>query len=281
VVVAEKLLNGRKQMNSRYKGMSSFDLQRYLQVGGFYGGAVDGVEGPMTQRAVRQYVDVMHGIDGEWSDHGHIVFSYERQRLAVNQHFFARNGWYRGRIDGLYGPATEYAIELWQNHLRGVDGDTKTEGRWPLYRDMIAFYGKPGENNVTRELPYPMRLAWDTNTTVNRIVVNKRCADSMMQCLKKVLDHYGYDEVRRLRLDLFGGCYNNRLMRGGTRLSVHAVAAAIDIDPEMNPLRAGGDKAWLARPQYDMWWRIWEEEGWVSLGRRRNYDYQHIQAVRL
>jgi len=37
----------------------------------------------------------------------------------------------------------------------------------------------------------------------------------------------------------------------------------------------------LARPEYDFWWRLWEEAGWVSLGRSKNYDWIHIQAARL
>jgi hypothetical protein len=27
----------------------------------------------------------------------------------------------------------------------------------------------------------------------------------------------------------------------------------------------------FAQPEYDAWWRFWEEEGWVSLGRTKNY----------
>lgn len=28
-------------------------------------------------------------------------------------------------------------------------------------------------------------------------------------------------------------------------------------------------------------WKCWEEEGWVSLGRQRNYDRMHVQAAKL
>ena len=34
-------------------------------------------------------------------------------------------------------------------------------------------------------------------------------------------------------------------------------------------------------PEYDAWWRCWESEGWVSLGRLRNFDWMHIQAAKL
>ena len=37
----------------------------------------------------------------------------------------------------------------------------------------------------------------------------------------------------------------------------------------------------FARPEYNMWWKLWEEEGWVSLERQRNFDWMHVQAARL
>ena len=70
-------------------------------------------------------------------------------------------------------------------------------------------------------------------------------------------------------------------MRGGTRWSTHAWGIAIDYDPDRNQLKWGRDRAAFARPEYDAWWRLWEEEGWVSLGRTRNYDWMHVQAAKL
>ena len=40
------------------------------------------------------------------------------------------------------------------------------------------------------------------------------------------------------------------------------------------------DEARFAEPQYDAWWALWEEAGWISLGRTRNYDWMHVQACR-
>lgn len=97
----------------------------------------------------------------------------------------------------------------------------------------------------------------------------------------RVHGHYGEQRIRDLGLDLFGGCYNNRKMRGGSNLSMHALAIAIDHDPERNQLRWGRDRAAFAKPVYDAWWRFWADEGWVSLGRERDMDWMHIQAARL
>ena len=48
-----------------------------------------------------------------------------------------------------------------------------------------------------------------------------------------------------------------------------------------NRLNWHQDKALFAQPEYDKWWEIWEDEGWVSLGRVRDFDWMHVQAVRL
>jgi hypothetical protein len=70
-------------------------------------------------------------------------------------------------------------------------------------------------------------------------------------------------------------------MRGSSRMSTHAWAIAIDWDPDNNQLQWGRDRATLARPEYRDWWEIWEREGWLSLGRVKNYDWMHIQAAKL
>ena len=84
-----------------------------------------------------------------------------------------------------------------------------------------------------------------------------------------------------MRLDLWGGCLNVRKMRGGSRYSMHSWGIAIDYDPGKNRLKWGRDRAAFAKPEYDTWWRLWEEEGWVSLGRTRNFDWMHVQAAKL
>ncbi len=36
----------------------------------------------------------------------------------------------------------------------------------------------------------------------------------------------------------------------------------------------------FAKAEYDAWWELWEKEGWINLGRTRNYDWMHVQATR-
>lgn len=67
------------------------------------------------------------------------------------------------------------------------------------------------------------------------------------------------------------------LMRG----SLHSWGIAIDFDPERNALNWDHTKARLARPDAEDFWKIWEAEGWVNLGRSRDFDWMHVQAARL
>jgi hypothetical protein len=80
---------------------------------------------------------------------------------------------------------------------------------------------------------------------------------------------------------LFGGCLNVRRMRGGSAWSMHSWGIAFDFDPDRNQLRWGRDRAAFAKPEYNKWFELWEEEGAVSLGRVRNFDWMHVQFARL
>lgn len=154
---------------------------------------------------------------------------------------------------------------------------------WPKqdYKSMIKFFGKVGENQTSLILPYPMKLAWDTNKIVHKITCHEKVCDSLNVIFSKVLDEYGLGRIKELRLDLFGGCLNVRKMRGGSSWSIHSWGAAVDIDPDNNQLRWGKDKATLAKVEYEPFWKIVEEEGWVSLGRERGIDFMHFQSARL
>ena len=155
--------------------------------------------------------------------------------------------------------------------------------KWPKqnYASMVEFYGPVGENQTQIVLPYSLRLAWDTKAVVKKITCNKKVAESLYTIFEKTLKMYGEKEIRKLRLDLFGGCLNVRKMRGGTNWSIHSWGAAIDLDPDNNQLKWTSAKATLARPEYKPFWKIVQTEGWTSLGVSRNFDWMHFQAANL
>ncbi len=245
---------------------------------GALSGGVDGIWGRQSAAAARLVAKRRAtGYSVNWSD--------ERVRTAVEQVIMADAGLPPGAIDGLVGPSTRFAVEQWQNRSRDVvlpdDAVAYLPPVWPRQKDMAAFYGDPGENHVLLTLPYPMRLAWAKATVVKRITINAKCADSAARALGKAFDYYGMERLQELGLDLFGGCFENRAMRGGKSLSTHAYACALDINPEANQLRWGANKAAMAQPSCAAFLDAFEAEGWVSLGRERNFDWMHLQAARL
>ncbi len=197
-----------------------------------------------------------------------------------------------GPIDGLWGPSTQHAFEsllyleetgalppLW----RDVVPVRANPNGWPPENEpkLRSFYGEPGAHQTTIILPYPHFLSWDTSAKLTKIGCHKKVGPSIQRVLEKVHAHYGTSGIRDLRLDVFGGCFNKRKKRGGSSWSTHAWGIALDYDPDNNQLKWGRDRAVFSRPAYDKWWLCWEEEGWCSLGRLRNFDWMHVQAARL
>lgn len=141
-----------------------------------------------------------------------------------------------------------------------------------------------GEPNVTGSgyltvinLPYPMRLAWDLETKVTRMSCHKDVAQAFLNVFNDLLKHYGYAEIQRLGIDLFGGCFNYRKMRGGNSWSTHSWAIAIDLDPARNLLKETSRTARFARPEYKPMIAIFYKHGFECLGVEKNYDWMHFQ----
>lgn len=148
-------------------------------------------------------------------------------------------------------------------------------------KQLIAKYGKPGDVNnlVMLDLPYPMRIAWDLKTTVNRIQCHKLIAPKLKKVFEQLLKTYGLAELQRLGIDIFGGCYNFRKMRGGNDWSRHSWAVAVDLDPVRNPLKATNKTAQFAKPEYKPMIQIWYANGFVGLGPEKNYDWMHFEIA--
>lgn len=214
------------------------------------------------------------------------------------QLFLQSAGYKIPTVDGAFGPATEKETLKFQlKHNLKADGvvgpktwtfvtnisnNTPLSQKWPKqdYTSMCNFYGPVGENMTLLDLPYPMKLAWETGTIVKRISCNQKVAQSLYKVLENVQKIYGKD-ISKLNLDLFGGCVNVRKMRGGSAYSTHSWGAAIDIDPDHNQLKWGKDRAAFGKPIYKEFLDAFEAEGWVSLLRARNMDGMHAQACLL
>jgi len=76
-------------------------------------------------------------------------------------------------------------------------------------KQIIAKYGKPdqaGTYLVTIKLPFPMRIAWDTATTVKTMRVHKSQAEAVTAIFTDILAHYGLAKIKEL---LFSQMYSN------------------------------------------------------------------------
>jgi len=147
--------------------------------------------------------------------------------------------------------------------------------------DIVKKYGKPNETGegylTTILLPYPMRLAWDLDTKVSKMRCHKLAAEAFLNVFNDLLAHYGLKEIERLGIDLFGGCFNYRKMRGGSSWSKHAWGIAIDLDPARNKLKETAKTARFARPEYQKMIDIFYRHGFISLGIEKGYDWMHFE----
>lgn len=178
------------------------------------------------------------------------------------------------KVDGIYGKETAKGV------LAKL-GITMPEAAIQIPPDnndaLIAYYGEPGSNQVRLPTPYPLRLAWDLDTSIRSFYCHKIVKNDLEEIFISTLEHYGLDQIRHLGLDKFGGCLNVRKKRGGSSWSVHAFGAAVDLDPDNNRLRWDSSRAKFAKPEYEPFWGFVESAGAISLGREKNFDWMHFQ----
>jgi len=240
-------------------------LQTTLNANGFGAGPVDGIAGPRTLAAI----DRAGWVPAHWSAQRKLVGSI--QVLASQADIDA------GPIDGYWGPQTDYAWQVLQGDDAPRPAEPAISPAWPATdeQSLVDEYGEPGTNQVRASAPYPLRIAWDTGQFIRSFQCHEAIKAPAERAMSEVLRAYGADLINDLGLDLFGGCFNHRVVRGGDRLSTHSWGIAIDWDPENNPLRANHTTARFAGDEYADWLDIWAAYGFMNLGRAKDYDWMH------
>ena len=72
-------------------------------------------------------------------------------------------------------------------------------------KQAVNVYGKPNQQGTyltTIKLPYPMRLAWDLQTTVTKMRCHRAVANDFIAVFNDLLAHYGYAKIKELGIDL-------------------------------------------------------------------------------
>ena len=146
---------------------------------------------------------------------------------------------------------------------------------------IIAKYGQPGDPTklAVIDLPYPMRIAWDLTKTVTHMQCHQLLTGKFLNVFDDLQAHYGLPQLQALGIDLFGGCFNVRLMRGSkTKWSRHSWGIAIDLDPARNGLKVKSPIAQFSHIEYKAMIDIFYAHDFEGLGREENRDWMHFQA---
>lgn len=146
--------------------------------------------------------------------------------------------------------------------------------------EVLSIYGTPGNTaNFTQIIsPFPLIIAWDRNIVVQKLTCHKKIAAALSNVLNDLLAAYGKEKIKALGINLFGGLYNLRKMRGSaTRWSRHSWAIAIDLDPDRNLLREDHTTARFARPEYKPMIEIFYRHGFIGYGPEKDYDWMHFE----
>ena len=121
--------------------------------------------------------------------------------------------------------------------------------RVPKYEELDEYYGSAelekgvvNLNFMTAHcerliVPFPLILSWDKKVEINRIVINSAIVEVVKDAFQAMADYKGVDYLIKNRYNIYGGSYSYRPQRGGSKLTTHAWAIAIDLNPQLAPYR--------------------------------------------
>lgn len=174
--------------------------------------------------------------------------------------------------DGFWGTKS---IEAVKRHLMAM---MPLDNPWSEGSDasLRRFYGPPDteSNLVVIEFPFPM---YYEGKLCKRTRVHRKCADSLVSILHEIGDRYSSQRGVIEEAEDFGGVYNNRPMRGGSRPSVHACGAAIDLNADDN----GNLVPWHVKADMPIEvMEVFARHGWTSAGAFWGRYAMHPRATR-
>lgn len=150
-----------------------------------------------------------------------------------------------------------------------------------VLRSGKSVFGKAGDESVLVNVPVPENypLKYD-GKKVRSIRVHKLAADRLEAALKDIINHYG-DDIEEVAPGacVYDGSYYFRTSRGSGSTSIHSWGLALDFDAGKNTMKMSAPKARLSQDIYKPFFDILEHHGFLSLGRRGDYDWMHVQMT--
>lgn len=170
--------------------------------------------------------------------------------------------------DGEFGPKSQAACEAYLKKMMPKPHP------WPNSDDasMKRFFGLAGrENNLVAIDVTGLGIQYEGKT-----ITKMRCHTKVAVSLKKILEEISASPFAYV-LKEYGGVYNYRPMRGGSRYSKHAWGVAIDLDPDNNGLNQNWPES--ASMPFGVI-EIFAKHGWLSAGAFWNRDAMHFEATK-
>ena len=169
--------------------------------------------------------------------------------------------------DRFWGPKSIQACQRWLRQR------FPKPNPWPVtdQASLTRFYGKAGDESKLIALPVTdLGLKYE-----GKAVKTLRCHIKVAGSLKRVLTEIAAGPAKTV-LAQYAGCFNNRVMRGGSLPSLHARGAAVDFDPDHN----GNHIAWPGAATMPIeFMEAFSREGWISAGAFWGRDAMHFQAT--
>lgn len=168
--------------------------------------------------------------------------------------------------DGVWGTLSERAC---RRYLRSL---MPTPHPWPEADQpaLMKYYGRPGDESRLTQVTVDHLGIEFGRAAVARITCHELVAASLLRILTALASSHPHV------LREYDGCYNNRLMRGGSLPSLHARGAAVDFMSGDN----GNKTRWPSHASMPLEvMEIFAREGWLSAGAFWGRDAMHFQAT--
>ena len=148
-------------------------------------------------------------------------------------------------------------------------------------KEKFKYLGAPGDlKNITMARVPMLKLSWKLDYTIQRF----QCHKTLCPHIERIyadLFKLPTEVIRASGVDIFGGCYAVRAIRGTEKksrppFSTHSWGAAIDVDPVRNGLWTKTAKSNI--PNHTDVIAIFKKYGFVNIGNFISRDWMHFEA---